>query len=134
LADKEVIGYFRKIQMPWSVSLMAIAAAHAAWYDGDAFNHKITTNNREIEYFFQELNGIDGVEAYPSHGNYILIDITKTGFDPQAVVDSLLERKVMIKTVKGYKDRKFIRISTGTEEENAICVESLKQILQPKNG
>jgi len=73
------------------------------------------------------------VKAYHSHGNYILIDITKTGFDPQGVVDSLLKRKVMIKTVKAYKDRKFIRISTGTEEENAFCVESLKQILQNKN-
>ena len=133
LADKEVIEYFRKMQMPWSVSLMAIAAAYSAWQDGDAFHQKIRDNNREIEYFFQELNRIDGVKAYPSYGNYILIDITKTGFDPQEVVDSLLKRKVMIKTVKGYKDRKFIRISTGAEEENAFCVESLKQILQTKN-
>jgi len=134
LADKEVIGYFKKMQMPWSVSLMAIAAAYAAWHDGDALNQKITSNNREIEYFSQELNRIGGVKAYHSYGNYILIDITKTGFDPQDVVDSLLKRKVMIKTVKGYKDRKFIRVSTGTEEENAFCVESLKQILQKKNG
>jgi len=134
LADKEVIGYFKKMQMPWSVSLIAIAAAYSAWHDGDAFNQKITANNREIEYYFQELNRIDGVKAHPSYGNYILIDITKTGFDPQEVVDSLLKRKVMIKTVKGYKDRKFIRVSTGTEEENAFCVESLKQILQQKNG
>ena len=134
LADKEMIGYFKKMQMPWSVSLMAIAAAYSAWHDGDAFNQKITANNREIEYFFQELNRIDGVKAYHSYGNYILIDITKTGFNPQEVVDSLLKRNVMIKTVKGYKDRKFIRISTGTEEENAFCVESLRQILQSKNG
>jgi histidinol-phosphate aminotransferase len=134
LADKEVIGYFKKMQMPWSVSLMAIAAAYSAWHDGDAFNQKITANNREIEYFFQELNRIDGVKAYHSYGNYILIDITKTGSNPQEVVDSLLKRNVMIKTVKGYKDRKFIRISTGTEEENAFCVESLRQILQKKNG
>jgi len=134
LADKEVIGYFKRMQMPWSVSLMAIAAAYSAWHDGDAFNQKITANNREIEYFFQELNRIDGVKAHYSFGNYILIDITETGFDPQEVVDSLLKRKVMIKTVKGYKDRKFIRVSTGTEEENAFCVESLRQILQSKNG
>jgi histidinol-phosphate aminotransferase len=134
LADKEVIGYFKKMQMPWSVSLMAIAAADAAWHDGDAFNQKVMANNREIKNFFQELNRIDGVKAYDSHGNYILIDMTKTGLDPQAVVDSLLDRKVMIKTVKGYKDRKFIRISTGTKEENAFCVESLKQILQQKAG
>ena len=74
------------------------------------------------------------MKAHYSFGNYILIDITETGFDPQEVVDSLLKRNVMIKTVKGYKDRKFIRISTGTEEENAFCVESIKQILQKKNG
>ncbi len=133
LGDKEVIGYFRKMQMPWSVSLMAIAAAYAAWQDGDAINQKITANNQEIDYFFRELNSIDGVKAYYSHGNYILIDITNTGFDPDEVVASLLAKKVMIKTVKGYKDRKFIRISTGTEEENAFCVESLKQILQQKS-
>src|SRR4030043_2043562 len=69
LADKEVIGYFKKMQMPWSVSLMAIAAAYAAWHDGDAFNQKITANNREIKYCFEELNRIDGVKAYHSHGN-----------------------------------------------------------------
>ena len=134
LADTEVIGYFKKMQMPWSVSLMAIAAAYSAWHDGDAFNQKIPANNREIEYFFHELNRSDDVKAYHSYGNYILIDITKTGFDPQEVVDSLLKRKVMIKTVKGYKDRKFIRISTGTEEENAFCVETLRQVLQNKNS
>jgi histidinol-phosphate aminotransferase len=134
LADKEVIGYFKKMQMPWSVSLMAIAAAYSAWHEGDVFNQKIRDNNREIEYFFQELNRIDGLKAYHSYGNYILIDITQTGFNPQEVVDSLLKRKVMIKTVKGYKDRKFIRISTGTEEENAFCVETLRQVLQNKNS
>ena len=130
LADKEVIGYFRKMQMPWSVSLMALAAAYAAWNDRDALKQKTRDTNREMEYIFQELNKIDGVKAYYSYGNYILIDITEKGFDPQEVVDSLLKRKVMIKTVRGFKDRKFIRISIGAEEENAFCVESLKHIFQ----
>jgi len=134
LADKEVIRYFKKMQMPWSVSLMAIAAASAAWNDGDVLNQKTRDTNREMEYIYQELSKIDKVKPYYSYGNYILIDVTATGFDPQGVVDSLLKRKVMIKTVKGFKDRKFIRISIGTDEENALCVESLKQILKTRNG
>src|SRR4030042_6255309 len=134
LADKEVIGYFKKMQMPWSVSLMAIAAASAAWNDGDVLNQKTRDTNREMEYIYQELGKIDKVKPYYSYGNYILIDVTATGFDPQEVVDSLLKRKVMIKTVKGFKDKNFIRISIGTDEENAFCVESLKEILKTRNG
>jgi histidinol-phosphate/aromatic aminotransferase/cobyric acid decarboxylase-like protein len=45
-----------------------------------------------------------------------------------------LEKRVMIKTVKGFKNRKFIRVSLGTDEENAFCVESLKEILQHRNA
>jgi histidinol-phosphate aminotransferase len=134
LADKEVIRFFKKMQMPWSVSLMALAAAYAAWSDGGMLKEKIGNNNREMEYLFQELNKMDGVKAYFSYGNYILVDITETDCDPQEVVHSLLEKRVMIKTVKGFKNRKFIRVSLGTDEENAFCVESLKQILQHRNA
>jgi histidinol-phosphate aminotransferase len=134
LADKQVIAYFRRMQMPWSVSLMALAAAYAAWSDGGVLKEKTRSNKREMEYLFKELNNLDGVKAYFSYGNYILIDITETDRDPQEVVHSMLEKKVMIKTVKGFKDRKFIRLSLGTEEENAFCVESLRQILHHRNG
>lgn len=134
LADKDVIRFFKKMQMPWSVSLMALAAAYAAWSDGGMLKEKIGNNNREMEYLFQELNKMDGVKAYFSYGNYILVDITETDCDPQEVVHSLLEKRVMIKTVKGFKNRKFIRVSLGTDEENAFCVESLKEILQYRNA
>jgi len=113
---------------------MALAAAHAAWSDGGMLKEKIGNNNREMEYLSQELNKMDGVKAYFSYGNYILVDITETDCDPQEVVHSLLEKRVMIKTVKGFKNRKFIRVSLGTGEENAFCVESLKQILQHRNA
>lgn len=134
LADKDVIRFFKKMQMPWSVSLMALAAAYEAWSDGGMLKEKIGNNNREMEYLFQELNMMDGVKAYFSYGNYILVDITETDCDPQEVVHSLLEKRVMIKTVKGFKNRKFIRVSLGTDEENAFCVESLKEILQYRNA
>ncbi len=128
LADEVIIQAFRKIQIPWSASLLSIAAAEAALDDAKGLRNKIEFNNAQIKYFYDELSKITGLKPYFSYGNYIIVDATDLGVNGQDVVDYLFERKkIMIKAVKTLKDRPGIfRISVGTTEENKICMEAVR--------
>jgi histidinol-phosphate aminotransferase len=136
LADTVVVQAFRKIQIPWSASLLAIAAAEAVLADSEALKEKIEFNNAQIRYIHDELSQIKGLKPYFSFGNYIIIDATDTGIDGQEVVDYLFEReKIMIKAVRTLKDRPGIfRISVGTSEENKACVEGIKTFFATSRG
>jgi len=135
LADETIIQAFRKIQIPWSASLLSIAAAEAALEDRDGLRRKIEYNNAQIRYIYDKLSKIDGLRPYFSYGNYIIIDTTDLGVDGQEVVDYLFqEKKIMIKAVKTLKDRPGIfRISVGTTEENRACVEGIKTFFAGRN-
>jgi histidinol-phosphate aminotransferase len=136
LADKTLVEAFRKIQIPWSASLLSIAAAEAALEDTDGLRKKAEFNNAQIEYIYEELSKISGLKPYFSYGNYVIIDATDLGVNGQEVVDYLFdEKKIMIKAVKTLKDRPGIfRISVGTAEENRECVEAVKAFFAARTG
>lgn len=136
LADETIIQAFRKIQIPWSASLLSIAAAEAALDDKEELNQKIGFNNAQIRYIYDELSKIDGLRPYFSYGNYIIVDAANLGVNGQEVVDYLFEKKkIMIKAVKTLKDRPGIfRISVGKAEENRACMEGIKEFFVSRKG
>ncbi len=129
LANEKIIQAFRKIQIPWTASLLSIAAAEAALDDMEELKQKIDYNNAQIKYIYDELSKIDGLKPYFSYGNYMIVDATDLGVNGQEVVDYLFDKKkIMIKAVKTLKDRPGIfRISVGKTEENKACVEEIKE-------
>jgi histidinol-phosphate aminotransferase len=129
LADEKIILAFRKIQMPWSPGLLSIAAAEAALDDTEALNQKISFNNAQMKYLYDEMKKISGLKPYITYGNYMIVDATDLGVKGQEVVDYLLEtKKIMIKAVKTLEKRPGIfRISVGTADENRACVEGIKE-------
>lgn len=129
LADEKLIQYFRKMQIPWNTSLLSMAAAEAALDEEEELRRKAAYNNAEVEYVFNELSKIPGVKPYYSRGNYVLIDATDAGVRGQEIVDYAFNKDgIMIKPLAPFKGRNgFFRISLGTHEENALCVESIKR-------
>jgi histidinol-phosphate aminotransferase len=136
LADERIIQAFRKIQIPWSASLLSIAAAEAALDNTDELQKKIDYNNAQIRYIYDELSKVEGLKPYFSYGNYMIIDATDLGVNGQEVANFLFEKKkIMIKAVKTLKDRPGIfRISVGTTEENKACVEGVKEFFSAREG
>ncbi|MHA1208734.1 MAG: pyridoxal phosphate-dependent aminotransferase, partial [Candidatus Freyarchaeota archaeon] len=84
IAEPEVIKYLEKIKIPFNVNYIAVQAAIAALGDRE-YLEKV---RREIaqgrEYLYREISAIDGLEAFPSQANFVLVKITKpnvTGTD-----------------------------------------------------
>lgn len=129
LADEQLIGYFRNMQIPWNVSLLSLAAAEAAWDEEEELRRKVAYNNAGVDYLCKELAKIPGLKPYYSHGNYVLVDATDAGVTGKEIVDDVFERDgIMLKAFAPLRGRTgFFRISLGTHEENSLCVQAIKR-------
>ncbi len=132
LADETLIGYFRKMQVPWNTSLLSLAAAEAAFEEEEELKRKAAYNNAGVEYVCKELSKLQGVRPYFSHGNYVLIDATDAGVTGKEVVDYVFEKAgIMLKFFAPFRGRSgFFRISLGTHEENSLCVQAIKRFFE----
>src|SRR5438445_114047 len=61
----------------------------------------------------------------PSAANFVLV---KVG-DGLAVFRALLQRKVIVRAMKGYNLPEWIRITIGTMDQNQKCITALRQVL-----
>lgn len=134
LADETLIGYFRKMQLPWNTSLLALAAAEAVLDEEEELKRKTAYNHAGVEYLCKELSTLPGVKPYFSHGNYVLVDVTDTGVTGKEIVDYMLEEGgFLLKHFPPFRGRKgFFRISIGTHEENSLCVQAIKRFFQQR--
>ena len=130
IATRELIAYFEKVQIPWSASVMSIAAADAILDYKTELKKKSAFNRTSVEFFCKELEKIPGVRPFHSHGNYILVDASDTGKASKEIVARMYEKGFIIKAMPLLHDRKgFFRITPGTEEENFRLAEALKEFL-----
>jgi histidinol-phosphate aminotransferase len=134
LADEEMIKYFRLMQIPWNTSLLSLVAAEAAFDDEEELKRKAAYNNASVDYVVSELSKIPGFKPYFSHGNYVLVDATDAGVTGKEIVDYVFEHdNIMIKAFAPFRGRTgFFRIALGTHEENALCVQGIKQYMANK--
>lgn len=134
LAGEQLIQYFRNMQVPWNFSLLSIAAAEAAWDEKEELRRKANYINAGVEYICKELSKIPGIKPYYSHGNYVLIDATDTGVTGEEIVKYVFEKDgIMIKAFAPLRGRSgFFRISLGTHEENALCLQSIRNFFEDK--
>jgi len=67
-----------------------------------------------------------GLEWIPSVGNFITVDL---GRPSAAVNQALLQLGVITRPVANYGMPNHLRISIGLPEQNARCIDALKQVL-----
>jgi Histidinol-phosphate/aromatic aminotransferase and cobyric acid decarboxylase len=66
-----------------------------------------------------------GLRFVPSVANFVLVNVG----DGAKIFRQLLERRIIVRALKGYNLPAWVRISVGTMEQNRRCVAALKEIL-----
>jgi histidinol-phosphate aminotransferase len=66
-----------------------------------------------------------GLEFVPSVANFIMVNVN----DGPTVFKELLNRKVIVRPLKGYNLPEWVRITIGTMPQNKKCIGALKEIL-----
>jgi len=128
LGNKDVVAQISATLIPWNVGTIPMWAALAALEDTEALEKRIKFNNEQIKYIEQKLGAISGMTVFHSHGNYILFDAKGTGKTGKDIVDYAQEKGIILRPQNSmYGSDGFFRITIGTEEENKIMVETVKE-------
>jgi histidinol-phosphate aminotransferase len=135
LCDPGLASYFNRVRFPWNVSQLAIAAALALLEDTRDMQEKRENVIDGRNYIYDEVNRIPGFRAYPSEGNFVLIDASMLDKNSLEIRDWIAERGVFIRPMSGHHMPKgFIRITVGTPEQNRRFIEIFKVYIREVMG
>jgi histidinol-phosphate aminotransferase len=124
--DARVISYLNRKRIPWNVSLLALAAALAALDDEQTQNDKRKSIISGRDYLCAEINQIPGFRAFPSDGNFVLIDASVLEKPSAEIVNAMISRGIFIRPMSGHHLDGFIRVTVWNMEQNRRFIEILK--------
>ena len=124
LASAEIADLMNRVRQPFNVNNLAIAAAIAALDDHLFVAESYELNRRGMEQLVSGLKRL-GLEHIPSHGNFVTFRVG----DGAGVNHKLLKQGVIVRPIGGYGLPEWLRVTIGTEPENARFLEALEKAL-----
>jgi histidinol-phosphate aminotransferase len=130
LCDPKLASYFNRVRIPWNVSLISIAAALASLEDMQDQQVKRQNIIDGRKYIYEQVCQIPGLQAYPSEGNFVLIDGSSLGISSTEIRDRMQSKGIFIRPMSGHNMPKgFIRVTVGTAEQNRFFIRCLKKLV-----
>ncbi len=136
VAHKEVVNKLRQCQPPWSANSLAQLAAELILDDKDYIKKTYKLINKEREFLFEQLTGIEGLKPYPPAANFLLVKIEKAGVTSKFLKEALIKKGILIRDCGNFRNlnNKYIRVAVRSREENLKLLKGFKGILQKKEG
>lgn len=125
IARGELISSMEKIRQPFNVNFLAQVGAAAALSDEKFLGRARKLIIKGKDYLYEELKKI-GIAYVSSVANFILIDVARDG---TGVFRQMLKYGVIVRDMKPYGLKNFIRVTIGTEQENQRFIKVLKKVL-----
>jgi histidinol-phosphate aminotransferase len=125
-AHEELIRNLLKVKLPFEPSTLAQAAGIAALSDREFIHRSLGLNAHGIRFLTDSLRAM-GLEVVPSEANFVMVPMA--GPEQAAnLVQDLLGQGIIVRPLTAFGLPQCVRISTGTDEENQICVEAIQKI------
>jgi histidinol-phosphate aminotransferase len=122
-AHHELIANLLKVKLPFEPSTLAQAAGIGALADKEFLHRSLELNARGIRYLSETLRTM-GYEIPPSDANFVMLPLASER-DAAKMTDGLLRQGIIVRRLAAFGLPNAIRISTGTDEENHLLIESL---------
>jgi histidinol-phosphate aminotransferase len=124
VAQPALAGLLNRIRPAFVVTAPAQRAAAAALGDHAFLAQSHAVNAAGLQQLGDGLARL-GLRSLPSRANFVLVHVG----DAAAVNAGLLQRGVIVRPVGVYGLPEWLRVSVGTESENARCLEALAQVM-----
>jgi len=123
-ASGPVIDALDRIRQPFNVNALALAGALAALDDEEHVRRTLATNRAGMAFLVEAFRTL-GLAHVPSAANFILVRVG----DGARVYEALLRRGVIVRPMAVYGFPEHVRVTVGTEAENARFVAALRAVL-----
>ena len=124
LSHPQVADLLNRVRQPFNVNSLALAAAEAALADRQHLQRSVLLNVAglaQLQEGFERL----GLQALPTAGNFVCVKVGQG----MAVYEALLREGVIVRPVDNYGLPEYLRVSVGTEAENARFLTALEKVL-----
>lgn len=125
LARPEVADLLERLRQPFNVNSLALAAAEAALDDEDFLAASKRLNDAGLEQLTAGFRRL-GLEYIPSWGNFVCLRVG----DAVRVYQDLLQRGIIVRPVGNYGLPEHLRVSVGTEAQNARLLAALSEVIE----
>jgi histidinol-phosphate aminotransferase len=127
IAPPPITDVLHKTRQPFNVNSIAHAGAIAA-LDDEAHLRETKRVIDEGRAYLQEQLAEMQVRFVPAVANFLMVNVG----DGCAVFQELLQRKIIVRPLKGYGLPEWVRISVGTMEENRQLIAALSEVIRPR--
>ena len=126
VSHPQVADLLNRVRQPFNVNSLALVAAAAALDDVDHLERSRALNQAGMQQW-QDACRQWSLRWLPSVGNFLCVNVGRSG---REVFLELLKRGVIARPVDNYGLPDYLRISIGTEAENARCIAALGDVLK----
>jgi histidinol-phosphate aminotransferase len=125
VADPALVDLLLRLRIPFSIGLLSAKGCLAAVRDPDMLQERRVYISTERERLLDGLAGMPLVTAYPSQGNFILIDVARTGRTSSEVAEfAKREGLVLLRAVTAHGlGSGHIRVTVGRRDENDLFLD-----------
>lgn len=125
LCSAAVADLMNRVRQPFNCNNLALAGAIAALDDAEFLTESYKLNAAGMQQIVAGLDAL-GLKHLPSHANFVTFHIA----DAAGVNQKLLKQGVIVRPLAGYAMHDWLRVTIGTEAENARFLEALKLAVQ----
>jgi histidinol-phosphate aminotransferase len=131
-AHQELIRNLLKVKLPFEPSTPAQAAGLGALADREFLHRSLELNARTLRYLTEGLTDA-GFTVVPSEANFVMV-VLPSGQDANRTFEELLAQGVIVRPLKAFGLAQCLRVSTGTDEDTALCVEAFRRTYAATTG
>jgi histidinol-phosphate aminotransferase len=127
-AHEELIANLLKVKLPFEPSTLAQAAGIGALADKEFLHRSLELNARGLRLFTDAFRGM-GLETVPSCANFVMLALPDAA-PARDLTEALLREGVIVRPLRAFGLPQCLRVSTGTDSENARCIEAVERVMR----
>ncbi|MEJ2397454.1 MAG: histidinol-phosphate transaminase [Gammaproteobacteria bacterium] len=125
VSNSAIADLLNRVRQPFNVNSLGLLAATAALSDIEHLEKSAQLNANGMQQCISEFQKLS-LSYIVSAGNFISVDMGKPA---QPIYQALLERGVIVRPVANYEMPNHLRITIGTQQENARFLSVLHEVL-----
>jgi histidinol-phosphate aminotransferase len=127
ISSPQIANLLNRVRPPFNVDSFALAAAAAALSDDDYVAQSVAANKAGMQQLTAAFEAL-GLSYIPSVGNFIAFRVPEA-MGAMDVYKQLLAKGVIVRPVANYEMPQYLRVSIGTQAENATFISALTAVL-----
>lgn len=127
-AHSNIIHAMMKVKLPFEPGTLAQSAALGALEDSEFLQRSVQCNSDGLAFVTGALRDM-GIVVPHSVANFVMLDCGSANH-VQELYTALLQYGVITRPLAGFRLPQCLRISIGTQEQNAACLQALSSSFQ----